>query len=114
MTTPNDEPVPILYVAWTDGRSTRSIVTLLSNFGRVVSWEVVSKPGCHPCAAVTYATEAEASAAAAALVKLGMQGGASIPRFYPSFTEVPLVPKAHVSLRAVPTPEWQEVVVHLA
>lgn len=112
--TTDEQSVPVLYVAWTDGRNTRSLITLLSNFGRVKTWEVLSKPGCHPCAVITFAAEAEAAAAAAALVKLGMQGNAGIPRFYPSFTEIPVVPKAHMSLRPVPTPEWQEVVVHLA
>lgn len=75
---------------------------------------MLNKLGYHPIAVVTFSCEAEAAVAAAALTKLGMQGNMGIPRFHPSLTDVPLVPMASLSLRVVPTPEWQEVVVNLA
>lgn len=94
-----------VYVTWTDGRSTRSLISFLANFGTVTHWELFqAEPGFHPCVAIWFATDTEAQAAAVALTNLA--GSAmGLPRFYASMEEAPLVPSASSSLCSLPTPE---------
>ncbi len=99
-----------LYVAWTDGRGTRSLISLLANFGIVNHWQLLpEEPGVHPCVSVWYSTAMEAHTAERALANLGSNRSMGLPRFYASFEEAPLVPSTTSSLCSLPTPELTPV-----